>query len=109
MVKITIECDKLGKIPFEEGIAVELPETAEFFQHCRTEHRRSIGSSIFNSEVDQFLKTGKCTFGPGFFPCLQRPIDTGSLAADVCHLLVERQLGPSAVFKLLMLHYSEIY
>ena len=105
MVKITIESGKLGKVPFKEGFAVEFPETAEFFQHGTTEHGRSICPAIFDGEVNQFLETDICTFGPGFFPCLQCPIDTGGLAADVRHLLRESQIGPSAVFKSLMLHY----
>ena len=57
-----------------------------------------------DGKVDELLETGKCTLGTAFFPGLERLQDTGSLAADVGHLLRETQFGPTAIFQRPVLH-----
>ena len=70
----------------------------------RADRRPLAQPPVPDGKVDELLETGKCTLGTAFFPGLERLQDTGSLAADVGHLLRETQFGPTAIFQRPVLH-----
>ena len=107
LVEILVQGSQIGKITGQEGGAEQFPESAEFFPHSASDDQSAVQSSELDGQVDQFLCPGKCPLGSGILACLESLQDTGSLAADVGHLLRERHLGPSAVFQGSMLHLSD--
>ena len=104
MVQIPVSGGEFGKISLLEGGAIQLPETAQFFPHGTAGRCRLPETAVSDGKVNEFLEAGKCTLGAALFPGLQCLQDTGSLAADVGHLLRESEFGPTAVFQRRVLH-----
>ena len=106
LIQILVQGRQFGEIAGQEGGAEQFPESAEFFPNGASENCTALRPSVLDGQVDQFLCPGKCPFRPGILACLESLQYAGCLAADVGHLLRERHLGPSAVFKGSVLHLS---
>ena len=106
LIQILVQGRQFGEIAGQEGGAEQFPESAEFFPHGASENWTALRPSVLDGQVNQFLCPGKCPFRPGILACLESLQYAGCLAADVGHLLRERHLGPSAVFKGSVLHLS---
>ena len=104
MVQIPVGSSKFGEVTLLEGGTVQLPETAKFLPHGTAGRRPLAQPPVSYCKVYEFLETSEGTLGAVFFPGVKGLQDTGSFAADVGHLLRERQFGPSAVFQGSVLH-----
>jgi hypothetical protein len=102
--QIPVVSSKFGEVTLLEGGTVQLPETAKFLPHGTAGRRPLAQPPVSYCKVYEFLETSEGTLGAVFFPGVKGLQDTGSFAADVGHLLRERQFGPSAVFQGSVLH-----
>ena len=107
MIEIMVECRKFGQIGIEECLAEKFPEATDFFQ--KRISIWGIASTVSDSEVHQLLHTLKSTFGVVTAAFSKPFCGTVTFTSNVCHLLGQRHIGPSAVAEGFVLHGYSMY